>query len=341
MNDHILLTMNTDVLRAIGKVAGSDSVYVSTKDYIIVCSIPDNSDIQLYMWCDCDLIKNKELFGTTVTSSMLNQEHGATSLFVIAIINKTTGANIMAHEKIFTISNMQIRVGEVIEARADKYIGFYINPEVAFFAHDPYVKDGIKKVYHPSGLLAEETTYADGKKHGMSLTYYDKLGDPYDSWPKSSVVKTKCFFKNNKLHGKYRDYNKDYDVVREATYQNGMLIGESYNRENDKTIRNSYTNGMKDGLEKVYNRGKLVEETVYKNDKKHGISRIFDSKFGVSRLVEECNYKDGCRHGICKVYKPMIGMMSKLSSVKYYIDNVEVSKETYTNRQSLYPNIDA
>jgi len=88
--------------------------------------------------------------------------------------------------------------------------------------------NGIRKVYFDKGAIAEEANYVNGLKEG-----------PYKKYTEKGTVLEEAIYKNDNYHGTatYRDANNN--IVSQGQYKNGLKVG----------------------VWKFYEKGKLVKET--------------------------------------------------------------------------------
>jgi len=109
------------------------------------------------------------------------------------------------------------------------------------------LKQGLWRENWPNGDLKLETSYKDGKKHGLEITWYDH----------PDCVEQEAFYKEGKLDGSVTHYSKR---CRKDFYE-------------------SYKNGVKHGPEvEYYNNGFLKAEGVYKNGSLDGYYSVYDRR---------------------------------------------------------------
>jgi antitoxin component YwqK of YwqJK toxin-antitoxin module len=144
--------------------------------------------------------------------------------------------------------------------------------------------------------------------HGTYTLFYILLHN------KSLHDNVKVTFKNNKLNGKYYEYqnSKLYIVNR---YKNNLLHGVSKIYDNGKFVNNTnkcylksyitYKNGKKNGISKTYMmNGKIISKSYYKDDLLHGLHQTFDynTKTNSTTIIKEEYYEHNMLHGVCKYY---------------------------------------
>lgn len=109
------------------------------------------------------------------------------------------------------------------------------------------LKQGIWREFWSNGDLKLETSYKDGKKDGLEITWYDH----------PDCVEQEAFYKDGKLDGTVTHYSKRCR----------------------KDFFETYKNGVKHGLElEYYNNGYLKAEGVYKNGSLDGYYSVYDRK---------------------------------------------------------------
>lgn len=96
---------------------------------------------------------------------------------------------------------------------------------------------GVRKVFFPGSIIAEETEYVNGVKEGAYKKYAD-----------NGVVLEEAAFKAGEYHGT-------------ATYRNG---------KNEVIAKGQYKNGKKAGIWQYFEKGKLVKEVDMSAKKKTG-----------------------------------------------------------------------
>ncbi len=120
-----------------------------------------------------------------------------------------------------------------------KLRSFYDNGFVrANLEYKDGVRDGASNYYYASGNERKQEVYTNGVIHGMLTEYYDnrnlKLEIEFDNGKKSGkfrsyyedgTLKVDESYIDNKRDGRARKYNVRGDVMREAFYNNGVLVG--------------------------------------------------------------------------------------------------------------------
>lgn len=73
---------------------------------------------------------------------------------------------------------------------------------------------GLRKVFYPSGKIAEEATYENGIKQG-----------PYKKYSENGVVLEEATFLNDQYHGPYTLREADDKIILKGQYKNGKSVG--------------------------------------------------------------------------------------------------------------------
>ncbi len=151
-------------------------------------------------------------------------------------------------------------------------------------------KDGLIVNRYDSGEVLEEVTYEGGARNG-----------PYRAFYESGQVWSEGEYRNNKKHGLFTVYNEDGSVQTAVTYRQGEYDG-TYT-EFRGTGYKDYEHVYKEGqiiFKKQYDKqGRLIQETPYFHNKKHGIERIYDKD---EQLQWEKTYENGVLNGKTKYY---------------------------------------
>lgn len=131
---------------------------------------------------------------------------------------------------LFDEKGFKISEGREINKQRTGEWKFYHPNSTAIMSTENYVKGnihGLRKVFFPNGLIAEETNYVNGIRDGIYKKYTEK-----------GILLEDSRYKNGKFHGRA--------VFRDAQ---GKIAGEGV-----------FTNGLKTGIWKFYENGKLVKE---------------------------------------------------------------------------------
>ncbi len=204
---------------------------------------------------------------------------------------------------VFSQEPVTSATGETAENKSDangNKIGKWIEKEGDITWTGQYqsnLKEGNWVAFYPNQFLAKMVTYQHGLKEGI-LIQMDRKG---------KVTLTE-HYRNDKLDGVAISYGQSADVPLSVIH---------------------YADGMKNGLfRQYYDNGKIQEETWFRDNLKHGLSR-WNNKTG--QRVAEYNYENGNFSGIQKTYYEN----DSLQSVMNYVNNVLTgeSKEYYRNGQ--------
>ena len=86
-------------------------------------------------------------------------------------------------------------------------------------------KSEIRRIFYESGKVQAETSYREGKMHGICRTYYE-----------SGVLLAEASFKENMLHGTRKEYYKTGKLKREDIWSNNKLLSSVRYDEKGETI---------------------------------------------------------------------------------------------------------
>ena len=183
--------------------------------------------------------------------------------------------------------------------------------------------------YYSNGQIKEKKEIKWG--HSMKVKKYMETGYlSYEYNAKYSLEKyDKNIFDLDKyvMHGLYKTYNADGEVIEEINFksgkrhgkyqafEDGSMLKESGNYKNDQkdgewigyfdkgNVKHkiNYKNGKQNGLEISYQiNGEVISEANYLNDKLHGMCQQW-YKDGTT-LQYQKNYNNGLENGICKTW---------------------------------------
>jgi hypothetical protein len=172
-----------------------------------------------------------------------------------------------------------------------------------------------KVIRHGENGKKEAAVYlVDGKEIGFRVWDNDIVGMEYQ-------------VQNGVLHGYYRTWDSDGQLIEEATYIEGKEHGETVQYQNGVQI-GSYIMDHGTGLDLWYNSPNvLAEEREYINGERHGYERWWSGD-NQTVYIEE-HYQHGIEHGIFRHWS--IKHSSKLSRgyPQYYIKGQRVDKRKY------------
>lgn len=143
---------------------------------------------------------------------------------------------------------------------------------------------------------------------------------------------------NMKIHNKnVTIYNSDGDVYLDIPLLEGVRHGiqKFYNKKQGDLIEDSYVNGRKEGISKLYVGGQLLQDEMYANDKRHGITRMYYDKEIVSH---ETMYVNDARNGYHKEYYENGTLKLETSYIDGEVNGVEkkYSEDGVLSEESIY-----
>jgi uncharacterized protein len=252
--------------------------------------------------------------------------------------------------------------GYYYKFKKDPAEGLYIWSK-ELFAGDK--KEGTAWLYFPDHRIKQTFTYSEGKKEGLSKEY-DKDGNPItlleynndflvtrekinrtdnnglkqgdwkEFYPNGNIRVEKTF-KDNMLHGYYKEYDVKGNLSLTMLYDNGAIVKSNVEDQPDIEIVNKYDNNGKliysgpyrskvpvgvhrdfgpDGKvinSKIYNdNGLLLSEGIVDEAGKY--NGKWKDYFPNGKIVAEGQYTDSRRTGLWKFYSPG----QKVEQVGYY-----------------------
>lgn len=140
----------------------------------------------------------------------------------------------------------KISEGKVVDKLREGSWKYYHEASKIVMTLENYVKgklEGNRKIFFPSGKLAEESNY-----------------------------------KNNVRQGAYKKYTENGIVLEETTYLNGEFHGQTIYRDplGNIVAKGVYKNGKKKGIWQFFENGKLVSEenmSLYRKAKKAAVKK--------------------------------------------------------------------
>jgi uncharacterized protein len=179
--------------------------------------------------------------------------------------------------------------GYYFKYRKDAAEGLYVWSK-ELFAGDK--KEGTGYIYFPKGKINQTIAYRDGKKEGLSrefdkegnlLTLMEysndflvsrekinrtdskglKQGDWKEFYP-SGGIKSEKSYKDDQLHGYYKEYDMKGNLVLTMLYENGAIVKSNVQDQPDIQIVNRYDQA-----------GKLIYSGPFRNNVPVGIHRDF------------------------------------------------------------------
>jgi len=236
--------------------------------------------------------------------------------------------------------------------------------------------DGENIMYYPNGKIKEKYIKVKGKIHGNSIKYDEDTGEvlsmfsyengiidgPYTvytskdiytegSWKDGKLVYNKIFkygvldeefhYKDEKRHGKFKQYHSNGQIEQEGEFNDDEKHGswKGYNDKGNLIQETYYSMGLKNGVSKTYfGNGEPDVESNYKNGIKNGVYKQF-SESGSGKLECDGEFKDDNPCGVWKTYNEDGNIMDE----KIYKDgefiSVEKGKNTTSNTQEKHDEI--
>jgi len=274
--------------------------------------------------------------------------------------------------------------------KKDPFIGVYIWSK-ELYAGD--IKEGTAYVFFPEGNIQQTITYNKGKKDGLSkeldkegniitLLEYNKdflisrekinrtdnkglkQGEWKDFYP-GGGIKSEKSFKDDMLHGYYKEYDERGKLVITMLYDNGSIVKSKVEDEPDIEIKNRYDkdgkmiysgpyrNGIPVGVHREYGKdGKITNAFIYNDNglllsegivdeggKRNGKWKDF---YPDGKTQNEGQFSDNRRSGVWKFYN-MKGKLEQTGNYKngrpdgswkwYYDDGQLLREEEYYQGQ--------
>ncbi len=238
----------------------------------------------------------------------------------------------------------------------------YYNPQGTIVSKETYKNgelNGKTQSWYYNSNLKEETEYKEGKKTGISKTYFpngkistvsffdeDVLQDYQYDYSIKGVLQSKYFFTGGEKTGYGINNYGDGTPFYEEKYLNGWITEitqfdtagkrmkpirfEKGNGMYKLVYPNGKTyyelpllNGVWEGVQKsYYPDGKVMNEVIFKNDMKEGTAKYYHSN---GKLSLEGTYLYDLKHGAWKSYSEE-GM---LEYEEYYVDGLQQGKAKY------------
>lgn len=170
-------------------------------------------------------------------------------------------------------------------------------------------REGAWEYYYNHGAVDSREFYVDGKLNGADREYEVNEELAFEDWYEYGVYKGMIqydsvgkVFNNsllNNFSGKVRMLYPNKRVKYEANYANGSKVDEPlvhYYPDGTISRKESYKNGLREGLYEEYNRfGKLSERSWFKNGVLDSLSLDY-SLYG--KLLDSTQYDLGKKHGV-------------------------------------------
>lgn len=242
------------------------------------------------------------------------------------------------------------RNGYSIKYQKDQVTGLYVHT-AELYAGDK--REGLTRIFYPDGKLRQTIPYSDGKKEGLSREYdregkiitlleYNndflisrerinhtdasgmKQGEWLDFYPDGSI-KTERNYRDDLLHGYYKEYDARGRLLVTLLYDNGKVTGTDADTSAEIEIQNRYDDtgrliysgpykeGIPVGIHREYNTDGTIRNAFIYNDNgvliSEGIVDAEGNRSGPWRdyssegtLIAEGNYAANRRTGAWKFY---------------------------------------
>lgn len=115
-------------------------------------------------------------------------------------------------------------------------------------------QEGMVEIYDSDGSLVERGSYYGNVEHGKFTVYVQKM------------IYQQYHYKNGKLHGEFKRWSSDGNLIEQCNYQDNCLQGELKRWWNDGALMHiqNYTGGLQDGYQHYFHKnGKKSEEYHY------------------------------------------------------------------------------
>ena len=112
--------------------------------------------------------------------------------------------------------------------------------------------EGEWKYYHKeSKVVMSSENYKKGKLNGVKKTFYD-----------DGAIAEIQYYVDGKRDGNYKKYGVNEKILEDLNYKNDELHGDAtyYDGLGNIILQGQYTEGLKSGVWKTYEKGKLVKE---------------------------------------------------------------------------------
>jgi uncharacterized protein len=157
-------------------------------------------------------------------------------------------------------------------------------------------RDGEYKSYYDTGKLSKEAVYVDGRLHGISKEYYS-----------SGALRLEIEYRN----GLEWNLVSHGNMTKEAgALVNGTGTFTIFDNDRKQLYDRRLKDGLQEGLQSIYESGKLKETSEYHLDMRNGKRTVYVSASGL--VYSEQNYVNDTLHG---------------HSVFYYFDKPAKSSE--------------
>jgi antitoxin component YwqK of YwqJK toxin-antitoxin module len=179
------------------------------------------------------------------------------------------------------------------------------NEVISTYGNTSYtLKISTEKRWHDDWIKSSYTVYFITliKKAGI----YDEDNGKKTDYYYSDVVKKEYNLSNGKLNGQFKSYYENGNLKRTGTYLNGEENGFffEYDEFGDKVAEYVMSKGLRNGVLKIYENGKLSYSYTFQNDIKIGqhIEYYYGEKSGLLNLKLIGEYLNDEKNGAWKLY---------------------------------------
>ena len=254
--------------------------------------------------------------------------------------------------------------GYYYKYKKDPAYGIYVYSK-ELYAGDK--REGTAYIYFPDGKIKQTINYRNGKKEGLSKEYNqngevvaifeysndflinrekinskDEKGLRQGTWKEfypSGAIKSECYYKNDLLHGYYKEYDEKGNLILTMLYEEGKIVKSNINDEKDIEIVNRYDesgkliysgpyrNKVPVGTHREYKNGEIVNAKIY-NDNGILVSEGIVDEAGNrngnwkdfypdGKIKAEGQYSENRKTGLWKFYSPN----GNIEQIGYYAND--------------------
>lgn len=193
--------------------------------------------------------------------------------------------------------------GYYYKYKKDPVYGLYVYSK-ELFAGDK--KEGTAFIYYPDGRIKQTINYRNGKKEGISKEFdqngeiitlleynndflisrerinrRDEQGLRQGTWKEfypSGAIKSERTYKNDQLHGYYKEYDEKGNLILTMLYENGAIVNSRVEDNSEIEVVNrydqsgmliysgTYRNNLPVGIHREYKDGKIVNSKIYNDN---------------------------------------------------------------------------
>lgn len=186
------------------------------------------------------------------------------------------------------------------------------NRKITYFYKDG-LKNGVAISHYPDGKPELQIMYSNGKKNGSEILLSTQGLPVYKRQYQDDILEGEevLYYTN----GKPRQLN---------VYHNGKLHGEcrTFAENGNQTLIVNYSDGHKNGIERIIENNILRQENNYKKGVLDGLSKTYNSKY----LEAETVYHNNIREGLSTTY----AQDGSYQKIPYHNDKINGLKKSYT-----------